>query len=227
MSSAVVASALPSRCSGRLAPAMTAVAVAETVEPMRKRMRTAEGAAAAAVAIVTTSGPRRRPKPKAAERQEQQRKAEKRNWVSSAPEEEEEEEAGESQEGESFERVPSYDRESLFSVRQRPLVLHLTRVERTVASELCSKRRLGNLYYEGTLSLWMRVKSCYPLGDPVYVRRQLLIAMFLTIKFCGPAWTTFEHVTVDAGRADAPELTKDMLLEEELAMCTLLQWKFF
>ena len=102
----------------------------------------------------------------------------------------------------------------------------LSDTERAIMSELCHKRHLDNFYYEGALSLWMRAKAFYPC-DSARLPELLLVALTLTLKYCGPIWTMHAATSIELAQEDWPAMTYSALLKEEMTMCQRLNWEFF
>jgi len=108
--------------------------------------------------------------------------------------------------------------------------------ERAIMAQLCCERSLEAMYYEGALSLWMRVRSSYQWSceacqnstcTDCHLFHMLLVALHLTIKYCGPADTVYHWTSIRQAQEKWRDLTQLELIQQEVDMCRRLNWKFF
>lgn len=103
---------------------------------------------------------------------------------------------------------------------------------------LCRARSLDPMYYEGALALWMRAKHAYRWDCEALekcecgpgrcaLQHRLLVALHLTIKFCGPTSVEYHATTALQASETWHGLTKTKLYEAEIDMCRVLNWVFF
>jgi hypothetical protein len=125
---------------------------------------------------------------------------------------------------------------SVFSNAPIPVTL-TTQRERSIMAKLCSERKLALMYYEGAMSLWMRVRfsyqwrcdgcrrgtSCRDCG----LIHLLLVALHLTIKYCGCSDTAYHTTSMQQAREKWHHITKQKLIDQEILMCQRLNWMFF
>ncbi|KAG5182875.1 hypothetical protein JKP88DRAFT_272844 [Tribonema minus] len=140
----------------------------------------------------------------------------------------------ESSESSPFLRTPSPPRtpvtRSVWSRDGPPTPLPLCQAERDLMMTLCARRRLPVCYFEGALSLWIRVKSDYQESLKQDGERTILMitALFITVKFMGPQSLTHHAVTLDKAREDGwKDVTSESLMTRELTMCQFVNWDLF
>lgn len=97
--------------------------------------------------------------------------------------------------------------------------------DRHVMKRLCDERSLPLFYYETALGLWMRLKKAYACQCYVHApARYMLLCLHITVKNAGPAWTTFQHCLLSKVKKEWPYVTSAELRQEEIKMCTLVNW---
>ena len=127
---------------------------------------------------------------------------------------------------------------SVFRSQYNTVIQSLDDRERTIMSELCSTRKLDQMYYEGALTLWMRVKCLYywdcrdkqqicTCKPECKLKHHLLVALHLCMRYCGPTCIEYHNTTVLQGTETWTGLNKDVLFRAELEMCQALNWIFF
>lgn len=147
-------------------------------------------------------------------------------------------------------RRPRYEEKSytVMHATQELSIMPLTGRERDLMRELCSARKLDLFYYEGALSLWMRVKEAYTWCNAQQQQKQqehcpcscscrqskeckllhyLLTALHLTLKYCGPDNVEFHATTLKQAKETWEKLTAKVLFQAEISMCRQLNWVFF
>lgn len=107
----------------------------------------------------------------------------------------------------------------------------LRQEDRDVMATLCGARVLPCCYYEGALTLWMRVKTDYVTdlerGGEAELKSLLLVALGLCVKWMGPKDVTHASMASGKARGDGVVWGRGELLERELRMCAGLDWDFF